>query len=298
MKQVQDTDLKSLRIFTTIADCGGFSAAQSVLNIGQSTISEYVNRLEIRLGARLCERGRGGFRLTETGKHVYDATQRLLASVEDFRQEMNSLTGILQGELRLGLIDNTITNDEFPLASVIRTFREQAPEVDVCIATLAPNELEQRLLGGSLHAAISPFPVKIQGIDYELLFEERHYLYCGRGHSLYNKKNISLEDLSHCPVVAHSYEHEAELKSIPSNMTAVVIDNMEAETMLIMTGSYIGMLPAHYGELWKETGKLKALLPEQIYFDSGFYLATKKMQHPPTILSAFVEHYKQFTHSH
>ena len=87
MKQVQDADLRMLRIFVTIADCGGFSAAQSVLNIGQSTISEYISRLETRIGVRLCERGRSGFRLTEEGERVYISAQRLLLAVEGFRQE-------------------------------------------------------------------------------------------------------------------------------------------------------------------------------------------------------------------
>ncbi|OTP79667.1 hypothetical protein PAMC26510_05685 [Caballeronia sordidicola] len=34
--QVQDLDLKLLRIFETIVQCGGFAAAQPVLNIGAS----------------------------------------------------------------------------------------------------------------------------------------------------------------------------------------------------------------------------------------------------------------------
>ncbi len=51
--QVQDTDLKLLRIFETIVRCGGFAAAQPILNIGASSISEYMSQLETRLGLRL-----------------------------------------------------------------------------------------------------------------------------------------------------------------------------------------------------------------------------------------------------
>src|ERR1700680_543661 len=76
--QVQDTDLKLLRIFETIVRCGGFAAAQPILNIGASSISEYMSQLETRLGLRLCERGRAGFRLTEEGAELHAAAQRLL----------------------------------------------------------------------------------------------------------------------------------------------------------------------------------------------------------------------------
>ena len=64
MIQLYDVDLKLLRVFETIVKCGGFSAAQAALNVGQSTISEQMTQLEARLGVKLCQRGRSGFRLT------------------------------------------------------------------------------------------------------------------------------------------------------------------------------------------------------------------------------------------
>ena len=65
--RVQDADLKSLRIFETIVRCGGFSAAQSALNISASVISEQMSLLESRLGLRLCERGLARRNLDEAG---------------------------------------------------------------------------------------------------------------------------------------------------------------------------------------------------------------------------------------
>lgn len=56
MKQLQDVDLKLLRVFMTIVKCGGFSAAQATLNMSQSSISEQMTNLETRLGVTLCER--------------------------------------------------------------------------------------------------------------------------------------------------------------------------------------------------------------------------------------------------
>ena len=63
MLWLHDVDLKLLRVFATIVKCGGFSAAQAALNAGQSTISEQMSHLETRLGVKLCQRGRSGFRL-------------------------------------------------------------------------------------------------------------------------------------------------------------------------------------------------------------------------------------------
>ena len=61
------SDLHLLYVFTSVAEAQGFSAAQIELNVSQSTISRQVSDLELRLGMKLCHRGRSGFRMTEKG---------------------------------------------------------------------------------------------------------------------------------------------------------------------------------------------------------------------------------------
>ena len=39
LSQLRDLDLQLLRLFVCVVECGGFSAAQGELGIGQSTIS-------------------------------------------------------------------------------------------------------------------------------------------------------------------------------------------------------------------------------------------------------------------
>ncbi len=60
MPNVANVDLRLLRVFATIVECQGFSAAQAELNISQSTISNHMLALEERLKCKLCQRGRGG----------------------------------------------------------------------------------------------------------------------------------------------------------------------------------------------------------------------------------------------
>ena len=81
--QVADTDIRLLRIFRTVVESGGFSAAEVELNISVSAISIAVADLEKRLGMKLCQRGRAGFALTDEGGEVYQAVLQLLASLEE-----------------------------------------------------------------------------------------------------------------------------------------------------------------------------------------------------------------------
>lgn len=60
-------DFKLLKVFKAVVEAGGFSAAQNELNVGLAAISKQISDLEIRIGMRLCTRGREGFCLTEEG---------------------------------------------------------------------------------------------------------------------------------------------------------------------------------------------------------------------------------------
>jgi DNA-binding transcriptional LysR family regulator len=75
-------DIRLLRVFKSVVDCGGMAASELELNIGTSTISRHIKDLETRLGLTLCRRGRGGFTMTAEGERIYEETLRLLASAE------------------------------------------------------------------------------------------------------------------------------------------------------------------------------------------------------------------------
>ena len=82
LAQVSDFEIRLLRIFRSVVECGGFSAAESVLGIGRSAISLHMSDLEQRLGLRLCQRGRAGFALTEEGREVYQSSLQLFGALE------------------------------------------------------------------------------------------------------------------------------------------------------------------------------------------------------------------------
>ena len=120
--KIQDVDIKLLRIFQVIAECGGFSLAQAKLNLSQSAISTYMSQLETRLGMRLCERGHGTFKLTDDGRAVLKANEKLFASLENFRTELAESQDKLLGELRIGFIDNSVTHPDNRICKTIKKF--------------------------------------------------------------------------------------------------------------------------------------------------------------------------------
>ena len=116
-----DIEIRSLLVFRSVAERGGFAAAQAALGVAQSSISERIAKLEGALGVHLCDRGRAGFQLTEAGEAVYESSTRLLAAIDAFRLETSELTDRLSGRLGIGTLDNTVSDRASPLLIIYRS---------------------------------------------------------------------------------------------------------------------------------------------------------------------------------
>lgn len=292
MIQLHDVDLKLLRIFTTIVKCGGFSAAQAALNVGQSTISEQMNHLETRLGVRLCQRGRSGFRLTEQGVAIHEAAQRLLSAVETFCMDADQLKQRISGKLNLGIIDSTISDPASPIPRTTQRFVARGHDVHLNVYVGSPAELEERVLDGRLHLAIGHFPGRLPGLAYVPLYEESLGLFCGRHHPLYASRASGDElaaRIAESRIVARGFMQQHDLERLGVTKAAATVDNIEALAILIISGAYLGFLPVHFASRWVEAGEMRQLASERLRLGSPFELITRRGVAPPLILEAFLE---------
>ncbi|NDO82872.1 LysR family transcriptional regulator [Citrobacter sp. NCU1] len=292
MNQLQNIDLKLLRIFMTIVKCNGFSAAQAALNVSQSTISEHMTSLETRLGVKLCERGRCGFRLTEYGTATYEAAQRLFLAVDTFCMDTSALKRHISGKLYLGIIDNTATDSDSVLSRALRKFVSHGHDVQLDIYIGTPAELEGRVLDGRLHVAIGHFPFEVAGLCYTQLYDEPDGLYCSRYHPLFDNPpggDALIEAIRESQIVARGFLQQHDLQLLKSSYAAATVDNVEAQAILILTGAYLGFLPRHYARQWVNAGQMRQLEPEQFGSKWPFASITKRGATQPAILRLFME---------
>ena len=291
MIQLQDVDLKLLRVFMTVVRCGGFSAAQATLNVSQSTISEQMTTLETRLGLKLCERGRSGFRLTEHGMATYEAAQRLQVAVESFCVDTDALKQHVSGKLYLGIIDNTVTDSASPLPQALQTFVSRGHDVHLDVYVGTPAELEERVLDGRLHIAVGHFPLHVPGLAYTDLYSEPDGLYCGKAHALAGRSpgDAGLDEaIASSRVVARGYLQQHDLRMLKVSKAAATVDNIEAQAILILSGAYIGFLPIHYAARWVARDEMHQISPEQFGTHWPFCAITRRAAAPPTILQVFM----------
>jgi LysR family transcriptional regulator, transcriptional activator for bauABCD operon len=275
----------------TIVEAGGFAAAQAQLNVSASRISVQIADLEARLGTRLCQRGRVGFRLTDKGRLVYEACQRLFAALDSFRAEVGSAGGPLVGELQLGIVDNTLSNADSRLARAIERFKGRDNDVHVTLHILAPTELERAVLDGRIQIAIGAFHHHAVGLAYEPLFAEEQTLYCGRGHPLFARapETLNLAEVTAAEFADRGYMEGLRGKQLARFRATATAYHMEALALLVLSGRYIAYLPSHYAAGWTARGLMRPLLPRQLCYQSLFEVVTRKGAHPTPAASAFLD---------
>lgn len=277
--QLHDSDIKLLRVFHVIAECGGFAAAQSKLNISQSAISTQMAQLEVRLGCRLCERGHGHFELTEDGVTVLEASQKLFSAIENFRGDVADGLGNLTGELRLGLIDNTVTHENSLIRDAVDSFYREAPDANLSIYVGGATELEQQLLDGRLHVAIGLFHNQVSSITYSPLFDEKHCLYVAANHPLFSREDNGISDgeLKSVQYVSWGYVEEQHGWETPFDFSKTVASPfLEGVVYMILSGQFVGYLPTHYADFWVDRNRMRALFPSRLQRTFQFSLIQRR----------------------
>jgi DNA-binding transcriptional LysR family regulator len=290
MSRLDTVDLRLLRVFATVVETRGFTAAQTVLNVTASTISNQISALETRLGVKLCRRGRAGFKLTEDGEAVFSEAQKLFAAIDSFDLRASALRAHIRSNLIIGLVDNTITDPNAKIAALLRQFAASVRDVQLAIVVKAPNELLRDLLDEKLHVAIGSFPKILLGLTYLKLYDERHFFYCGARHPLFNlpAEQITLDLISKQRLISRGYWGSRDTKHISNGRSSATVNNMEAGAQLILSGEYLGYLPAHYAAAWVARGEMKPLLQDELTYEAPFELAHGPAAERPSSAKAFV----------
>ena len=290
---ISDLDLRLIRVFVAVVEARGLSEAQAKLNIGQPTISTHLATLEARVGFRLCERGRSGFRLTPKGERFLAAANALLSNVTDFGVTVRNMDKTLVGNLRIGLIDHPPGRMMTQVSSGIAAFRKRNEAVRFTIAVLPPPRLEELLTQGELDLALSYFWRHLPGTQYHPLFKERQIACCGAGHRLFEQAGrVTREEAALFEWTWRSYPLPDAVTITSSSEVRAVADDMDAVAILVMTGRYLGYLPEHLAKPYINRKLLAPLNPAVFGYDVQFEMAHRHHAGRNEVFSAF---FKDFT---
>jgi DNA-binding transcriptional LysR family regulator len=178
--------LTSLTAFVRVVDNGGFSAAGRKLNMSTTMVSNHIQALEERLGARLLHRTTRKVSLTEVGRAYYDRATQILSDLE----QADDIAGALQSTPRGTLRIYTATHIVPFVAPVVAEFLAAYPDVKV---DLNMGERTIDLIDEGFDVAIRLTPPPDSSLIVRSLATWRHVLCCSPA---YLEKHGPLRQLS------------------------------------------------------------------------------------------------------
>jgi DNA-binding transcriptional LysR family regulator len=134
-------DIERLRAFLTVAHHGNFGRAAEHLHITQPGLTKRIRGLEEALGGVLLHRDRQPILLTQLGRQLLPAAQRLVRDADAFLVQARRTVAGETGTLAIGFGLSTIS-----LApQIISKFRSLVPDVAVTMNDFSSREMVDRI---------------------------------------------------------------------------------------------------------------------------------------------------------
>ncbi len=258
-KNLTEKDLKSLRVFTFVAEAGGFSIAEKKLNMSKASISRHIREIEEKLGVQLCERGPSGFKLTKSGTLVIEKANTALKALDNIKTEIDAFHSILSGKLVIGVIEHILTDPLSFLSSTIAKFTQAAPNVELELIILNHNQLNNALRERTIQIGIRGQYHENSKFSYQFLFIEKHKLYMSSINQQNNKRNLALVYRPH--PFTESVLASGEFARGPEAA------GLEAVATFIASGHYVGILPENYASQINSQHALTEVPGTAIFFN-------------------------------
>jgi DNA-binding transcriptional LysR family regulator len=145
--------MAAMSTFVKVVEAGGFAAASRKLRMSPSTVTEHIQALEERLGARLLNRSTRKISVTEVGKAYYERCLQILADADDADNVVQAAQSTPRGKLNL----NASVAIPPLLAPVIAEFTALYPEVSLNV-TMSDRMLDIVEEGFDLAIRLLPVP--------------------------------------------------------------------------------------------------------------------------------------------
>lgn len=201
-------DLKDLRYFRMIAQCGSFSKAAAHLRVAQPALSRKIQKLEHGLGVKLLRRAARGITPTDAGQILLQRTIKFEHEIDEMRREIARFAENAIGVLRVAI--------QSPLSLVIvpdlvRAYQISHPGVTLELTEGFSGDLIDGLLQEQIDLAIVDAPSHPHAdLNCAPLWVETLRLVGPAGGLIaerYAKEPVPVPELSKLPIIMPCQKH-------------------------------------------------------------------------------------------
>jgi len=193
-------ELRPLRQFVALAEELHFGRAARRLHMTQPPLTQSIQALERKLGAKLFDRTQRSVALAPAGAALLPQVRKLLQAADDLPRQAHAAAAGLSGQLRLAFVSSIAYG---PLPGWLQTFRAGHPDValqlreatlDVQLDAFAAGEIDA---GFVLHASGAAPP----GLAAWLALREPLVMALPESHPLAGKRSLAFGRIAAEPLV-------------------------------------------------------------------------------------------------
>jgi DNA-binding transcriptional LysR family regulator len=192
-------EFKQLRSFIEVVHQGGFTQAGQTLHISQSAVSKQVAQLEHSLGVALLDRQGSQLHLTAAGSVVLQRAEEMLRLRNELLSELDDLSALARGELRLGL---PLLGSDALFAGLFAEYRRRYPNISVQLIEGGSLTIEQAVLNGELELGGSLTPNN-PAFAFQPFCNEPMDVLLPADHALAGSAQIELAQLAETPFLLY-----------------------------------------------------------------------------------------------
>ena len=205
-------EIREMNYITAIAEEGSISKAAERLFMAQSSLSQFLSRLEHELNAKLFVRTSTGVRPTEAGRLMIAYAYRELSEYHRVRDKIQDVHELKGGRVIMGI---STFRGTFLMPPVLNEFSRKYPDIHVIVVEENSMALEQMLKNGTIDIALIIMPPKIlQPDDVSFLMRDEICIITNEQHPVMKfaksdkggKKYIDLDDTKEFEYLLSDYD--------------------------------------------------------------------------------------------
>jgi DNA-binding transcriptional LysR family regulator len=276
-----------------LAKAGHFARAAVACHVSQPTLSAAIQQLEAELGVPIVKRGQRFQGLTEEGRLIIEAAQRMANERDRLRQQLRNRHDSSSGTLRIGVLGSAVPL----LKSLTLPFCDRFPHVNLSVMLQSPFGVQQAFEASSLDVAITYLDQRVRRYcRTQVLYTEEYDLLIRKGTPFSGRKSVPWEDLTRLSLCLLSPDSpifgksESEVLAklltkaphIVTNAIWMVMDH-------VRTGKWASVLPRPVRIMVSDDRELEAIPLPNIGKAPSVGIAISKREPASPLAEAFFE---------
>ena len=248
-------NLRQIEVFRAVMLAGSITDAARLLHVSQPGISRMLSHIELQLGLKLFERGRGRLRPTPEAQVLYEEVESVYRGVRGIETRAQALRD--GNGLRLRVLCSPSAGLEL-VPRALHALSQRFPSARLYMETLRAREMVGQLVHHEADLAICTLPVTHPLLTAQTLGSWSMGCVFPAGHAFAQRRSVRMADLLREPLIAFSEDtpqgqlmRKAAAKAGQVPASRIEVRSGQAACALVASGAGVALVDDLTARAWQ-----------------------------------------------